>query len=186
MSYEYLVTRVMGDKIAIVKKGVSVGESGKKKTAKTDARLQGINLMMKRLFAGKTNQQLQDETGLTPAQLANRMAHARKDGVEQIARDMFITEFLPEAMVVLQEALRGENLKLATQVALKVVAGLEIMEDPIKKEQSAMEPESLEAWRVKFTKKVAPIEGVVVKQLARTNDAYEDLSESSGTESEPD
>lgn len=167
MSYEYLVARRMGDKLVIGNKSVSIGESGKKKTAKADARLQGINLMMKRLFAGKSNAELMDETGLTPAQLANRMAHARADGVAEVARGLFINEFLPEAMVVLQEALRGEDLKLATQVALKVVAGLEIMEDP-KKHLAAPTGvvESLEVWRAKFIKKPTNVvEGVTVKSL---------------------
>lgn len=166
----------------------------KPKTDPNDIRMDGINMMLARLYQGTSTKELAEKAGMSGDAINDRLNVAKSIGVPEVAREIFIKEFLPASMAVLQEALVGEDLKLAVQVALKVVAGLEVMEDPVKKDHSQMEPESLEAWRVKFTKKVAPIEGVVVKQLPRASDEFDgddgdrmlDLSESSGREGQQD
>lgn len=167
--YTYLATRQMGDKIAIVEKTLPAGNA-KTRNPKNDiaVRLKGIDMMMERLFVGTTQRQMAKEAGISEPQVSARLAKARADGVPELAREIFIKEFLPESMVVLQEALRGDDLKLATQVALKVVAGLQIMEDPKKLElaSNGVEPESLEIWRAKFIKKPSNVvEGVTVRSI---------------------
>lgn len=175
--YTYLATRQLGNRIIIVAKTV---KGTKPKTDPNDIRMDGINMMLARLYQGTSTKELAAKAGMSGDAVNDRLNIAKSIGVPEVAREIFIKEFLPASMAVLQEALVGEDLKLAVQVALKVVAGLEVMENPDKQSSPVGEPESLEAWRVKFTKPKA-VEGVVVKQ---TRMLEEDLSESSGTDKE--
>lgn len=176
--YYYMATK-NGKEVEKVVKGAQV------QIDPLEARLKTIDLMMQRLY-GKplTVKELAAKNNLSPETVEDKLIKARKLGIPEIAREIFIREFLPASMAVLQEALHGSNLKLATTVALKVVAGLDIMEDPAKAEAAAaMEPESLEAWRVRFTKKAPTVEGMVVRQLPPASDDIEnigDLSVSAG------
>lgn len=140
----------------------------------TEQRQQAVGAMMRRIFNGTKSEELGEELGVSRATVDRRLVGAREDGVPQIAREIFISEFLPYSMTVLKEALQGDDLKLAVQVALKVVAGLQIMEDPAKLEAATIasgEPESLEVWRAKFTKKSAVIDTVPIKQLEENHES---------------
>lgn len=167
--YTYLKTKRMGKKIAIVAKTIK----GTCPPDRDAIRLQGIDLMMQRLYGGKTNKEMEAETGLSQPVVSNRLKAAKELGVPEVAREIFIKEFLPASMAVLQEALHSSNLKIATQVALQVVKGLEIMEDPAAKPEAFGEPESLEVWRAKFVKKAPVVEGVVVRQLTEGEEENE-------------
>lgn len=120
-----------------------------------EQRAQASLMMMQRLCNNTTTSQIGDEFGVTPRTVTRRLALARADGVPDAARQIFIDEMLPESMVVLQEALRGDDAKLAVQVALKVVDGLKAMELPAA--ASAVADESLEIWRerIKLTRSTA-------------------------------
>jgi hypothetical protein len=172
--YTYLATRRSGNRTAIVAKTV-------KETNPPDpvaSRLKTIDLMMKRLYGGVPSKQLAAEAGIGVSSVDARLAKAREMGVPEIARDIFLKEFLPASMAVLQEALYGKDLKLATQVALKVVAGLEVMEDPAKAEIKQAEPESLEIWRAKFVKKPAvEVKAISSRRIDESLDVTNDRNE---------
>lgn len=169
--YTYLATRQMGNKTAIVTKVIK----GSAKADKNDMRMEGINMMLKRLYNNTPIKQLAAEADMGESAVRDRLTIAKEIGVPEVAREIFIKEFLPASMAVLQEALVGEDLKLAVQVALKVVAGLEVMDDPKKSEIKQMEPESLEVWRAKFTKKpVVEVKAISARRIDETLDITAD------------
>lgn len=116
--------------------------------------------MVKRLMGEGTIAELSEDFNLDRSTVKRRLEQARTDGVPDIAREVFINEMLPESMVVLQEALRGDDMKLAVQVALKIVDGLKAMEHPatanpqVHTDSNQVIEESLELWKAKITRKV--------------------------------
>ncbi len=176
--YTYLATKRMGKRTGIVEKVVK----GRTEPDTEKIRTQATTMMMKRLFEGASNKQLAVDGGVSEQTVDARIKAAKQNGVPEAAREIFIKEFLPKSLAVLQEALASDDLQLATRVALKVVEGLEIMEDPTKATVTQGEPESLEVWRAKFVTKKASVEGVVVKQLPSA-DVDEDLNEERGSAS---
>lgn len=170
--YTYLATRTMGNRTAIVTKVVKgTGD----KPDPNEMRMQGIDMMMRRLYGNKTTKQLAAEAGLDTSNVDRRLEIAKELGVPEIARDIFLKEFLPASMAVLQEALHGEDLKLAATVAMKVVAGLEIMKDPTKQAPMQVEPESLEIWRAKFVKKpIMEVKAISTRRIDESLDVTQD------------
>lgn len=122
---------------------------------KSEARAQAALMMVERLKGNGSVKRLAEHFGVAPRTVNNRLALARQDGVPDQAREIFIDSLLPESMAVLQEALQGEDLKLAVQVASKIVDGLKILEGP--KEDSpatvAGATETLELFRARLTRK---------------------------------
>lgn len=140
---------------------------------------QQVTIMMRRLFSGGekyTNKKAAKDLKVSERTIEDRAKGARADGVPEVARKIFISEFLPVSMARLKEALLGDDLKLAVQVALKMVDGLKVMEDPATFQPASLEnaePESLEAWRVKFKDKgeaAITVESNEVKQLGEHSD----------------
>lgn len=117
-----------------------------------EQRAQATAMMVKRLF-GDSLATIADAYGVTRRTVERRLAAARLDGVPDAARQVFIDEMLPQSMAVLQEALRGDDMKLAVQVAIKVVDGLKVMEAAGAPGAGAVE-ESLEVWRATRTVRV--------------------------------
>lgn len=85
-------------------------------------------LMMRRLSGDASLAKLGEEFNLDPRTVQRRLSLARDLGVLAEARKVFVSEMLPQSMAVLQEALDGDDLRLATMVALKVVEGLRAIE----------------------------------------------------------
>lgn len=85
-------------------------------------------IMMRRLAGDASLAQLGEEFNLDPRTIQRRLALAKTDGVLDRARSVFVSDMLPQAMVVLQEALAGDDLKLAVDVAKSIVSGLKAME----------------------------------------------------------
>lgn len=122
------VARRMPDgRLGIVERHLST----EKRLTKSEQLAQATAIMHRRLFDPKaTMDQLSEEFGLCKETVRSRLALARDDGVPAQAREIFINDMLPLAMVVLQEALLGEDKKLAVTVALKINEGLKAMELP--------------------------------------------------------
>lgn len=123
-------------------------DRGKPKLSKVEKRAQATLMMMERLFGGPdaTLARIGEKYHMDPRTVQRRLRQARTDGVPEQARDIFIREMLPQSMAVLQDALTGDDLRLATMVALKVVEGLKAMEAPPPELAEGVE-ETLEVWK---------------------------------------
>lgn len=111
----------------------------------SDARAQATLMMMRRLLGDGNLQDLSQDFGLAQRTVSDRLSKARLDGVPDAAREVFIRELLPASMAVLKEAVDGDDIRLAVQVALKIVDGLKVMEPP-----SGASPDDgteFEVWR---------------------------------------
>lgn len=140
------VARRMPDgRLGIVEKHMST----EKRLSKAEQLAQATALMHRRLFDPNASiGNLAEEFGLAKETITSRLALARKDGVPDQAREIFIQEMLPMSMAVLMEALRGEDKKLAATIALKIVDGLKAMELPDEpKPEAGSDGDSFEIFR---------------------------------------
>lgn len=149
------VARRMPDgRLGIVEKHMTTN----KKLTREEQLAQATAMMHRRLFDPNASiQNLADEFGLCKETVTSRLQQARKDGVPAQAREIFIQEMLPLSMAVLLEVLRGEDKKLAAQVALKVTDGLKAMElNP--DQPAAEEGDTLEIFRerIKVVRQTQP------------------------------
>ena len=130
---------------------VSKKGSHKAKLRGDDRRAQAAAFMARRLM-GESNAAIARDSGLSMATVSTRLELARQDGVPGEARRILIDEMLPQALVVMQEALRSDDLKLAVTVAMKLVDGLKVMDDPARLQNSGIS-ETLESFRLNLTRR---------------------------------
>lgn len=122
-----------------------------------ERRAQATAMMVRRIFGEGSTADLADRFNVSERTVDRRLAKARQLGVPEEARRVFVEEMLPQSMAVMQEALRGDDMKLAVTVALKVVDGLRALELP--PDPAAARPiveESLELWRSRVTRRYDP------------------------------
>lgn len=140
--------RVPNGRLGIIEKVKTTSKSPR--LNEDEQRAQATLMMTRRLFGDGTVARLSEEFGVAPATVNRRLDIARRDGIPDEVRRCFIEEMLPTSMVVLQDALRGDDLKLAVQVALKIVDGLKALDTP-RDDVAATVEETFEVWRAKHT-----------------------------------
>lgn len=126
----------------------------------SERRAQATLMMVKRIFGGMTVKDIGEEFSVSSATAGRRLAQARQDGVPEAARELFIEQMLPTSMAVLKEALEGEDMKLAVQVALKVVDGLNVMDAP--KAEPTHTEETLVEFRARISKSTYPADAPAI------------------------
>ena len=122
------------------------------KLCASDRRAQATMMMVRRLMGEGTIKELAADFHLLPKTINNRLSLARTDGVPDMARQIFIDEMLPQSIVVLKDALDGDDMKLAVQVALKIVDGLKALELPPAQQPAGTAgtvEESFEIWKAR-------------------------------------
>lgn len=137
------VARRMPDgRLGIVERHLAVTE---KKLSKSEQLAQATAMYQRRLFDPNASiNNLAEEFGLCKETVTARLALARKDGVPDQAREVFIQEMLPAAMAVLMEALRDGDRKVAVKV-IELLKAAELPEDA--KPALDTDADSLEVWR---------------------------------------
>lgn len=122
--------------------------------------VQAADIMTRRLFQHQTVQDIADDMGMSTVTVSRRLALARKEGIPQEARTIFIKEMLPAAMAVVLDTLKSPDEKLRLSAAKMIIDGLEAMRDPDDRGSSTPstkpgDGDSYEVWRerIKVTKR---------------------------------
>ncbi len=121
-------------------------------------------MMVRRLMGEGTIKELAADFNLQPKTINNRLVLARSDGVPDAARRIFIDEMLPHSMVILKEALDGQDMKLAVKVALKIVEGLKTFDLPVAQHPVGLAStveESFEIWKARRIVHTSPPADVI-------------------------
>lgn len=128
----------------------------KARLPKSDRRAQAAVMMMQRLTEDVTTKELAASYGISERTVERRLADARENEVlVRHIQTVFVQDLLPRSLVVLKEALEGDDKRLAVTVAMKVVDGLKAMTAlPDIAAQSGQE-DSLEVFRAKLTRRPA-------------------------------
>lgn len=140
----------------------------KPKLNREEQHAQAQLMVVKRIF-GEDNTSvagLSKEFDVSEATVQKRLTLARQTKIPDQVREYFIKEMLPASMAVVQEALAGDDLKLALQAAKMVIEGLEAMKAP-QQQMEVTSDDSLEVWRerIKVTKSSTPtIEVQVIEE----------------------
>lgn len=127
-------------------------------TQKSEQLAQATQMLAMRLFEGKTVQAIADEMGVDRVTVSRRLRLARKEGVPEEARTIFIREMLPAAMAVVMESLKSTDEKIRNASAWKLINGLEAMKLPEDEREArkagAGDDDTYEVWRerVKITR----------------------------------
>lgn len=125
---------------------------------KDDKRAQAAMMMVQRLGQSKTIEELSKEYNVSKRTVDRRLARARVDGVPDEARRLIINDFLPLSLAVCKEALNGDDMKIAVQVALKIIDGLDVMKDPDKADAESVHAknvieDSFEVYRARVIRR---------------------------------
>lgn len=108
-------------------------------------------LMVQRLTADKPVSELASDLGCSERTVRRRLAQARVEGVTEAIRDVFAQDMLPRSLAVLQEALDGDDIKLAVMVAMKVIDGLKVFAAPTAADTPLGKGDTFEAFRERLT-----------------------------------
>lgn len=127
-----------------------------KRASTAERRVESASLMLQRLTAGSTMSDLSKTTGLSERTVRRRIAAARdgNDLLEGI-RTVLVQDMLPRSLAVMQEALDGDDMKLAVTVAMKIVdtLGMRAIGHPVAEgpPNAGRTEDSLELWRERLT-----------------------------------
>lgn len=138
-----------------------------------DARRLAATQVMVRRLKGESVQDIADSLGVHRSTVHERIKEARRDGVPSAARAIFISDMLPSAMAVIEEALAGTDMKLALSAAKMVIDGLDAIKPPAG--ASGAGEETFELFRERFVVR-RPIAGVIegsVEQAAEASSGAE-------------
>lgn len=113
-----------------------------------DARRLAATAVMVRRLNGESVQDIADSLGVHRSTVHERIKEARRDGVPSAARAIFISDMLPSAMAVIEEALAGTDMKLALSAAKMVIDGLDAIKPPAG--ASGAGEETFELFRERF------------------------------------
>lgn len=144
---EALVSRNRGAPKTLEARDRKAGKDQTKLKQKDLMRAQSAVILAERL-KGKTLDTLSKEFNLGHRTVRRRIATGSKDQILEMARMVIIEELLPKSIAALQQALEGTDVRLATQVALKLVNDLEILQAPTTMQQT--EEETFESWRAQL------------------------------------
>jgi hypothetical protein len=126
-----------------------------------EKRVQATAMLARRLFGDKITE-IADEFQVNPKTVYRRLSDARASGALSDCRSIIIESMLPKAMAVMQEALEGDDMKIAVQVALKIVDGLEALKGPDGHAGAAgTVEETLEHWRARRVTRVGTLADAV-------------------------
>lgn len=131
-----------------------------RRSAQTDPdarRLAATQVMVRRLN-GESVQDIADSLGVHRSTVHERIKEARRDGVPSVARAIFISDMLPSAMAVIEEALAGTDMKLALSAAKMVIDGLDAIKPP--PGSTGAGEETFELFRERFIVR-RPIAGAI-------------------------
>lgn len=125
-----------------------------KQAAKEDRLAQATVMLQRRLFEHRTCQEIADEFGVSRETVSRRLQLARREGVPEEARTIFIREMLPAAMAVVLETLKDPDKHLRFKAAKMVVDGLNAMDGSEDEKEArktgASEGDTYEVWREKI------------------------------------
>lgn len=127
-------------------------DRGKPKIRGVELQLaQATAMMSRRLFDHKTVEEIAEEFGVERSTVHRRLKLAKKVGVPEEARNIFINDFLPAAMAVVQEGLKSDNEKIRTGLAWKLIDGLKALDPPedetLARKMGAGDGDDFEVWR---------------------------------------
>lgn len=163
-----------------------------KLTCKEDQLAQAASMMAARIFEHKTVEEIASDAGVARATVQRRLRLARREGIPEEVRTVFIRDALPAAMAVILDSLKSPNEKARLSAAFKIIDGLEAMklpeEERAAKKAGAGEDDSYEIWRerIKVTRGAIERASGSIREVDTIIDAVSSPAAESPSPARPD
>lgn len=122
--------------------------------AKEDQLAQASAMLAARLFDHKSMNEVAAQFGVVRSTVSKRLRLARKEGIPEQARTIFIREALPAAMAVVLDSLKSPDERIRLSAAKMIIDGLEAMKLPedeqAARKAGARDDDTYEVWREKI------------------------------------